>query len=478
MITRFFRGGLLLLALHNGASTYANTVVSGHFDRPAQPLVTLTFQADDFSPGLARQVQSPVDAQGNFRLELPALAAPHEVVLDCGPDTRLALYLEPGDNLRVTIDTAQVGDNLHFAGTGAVANTYLAQASGKFDEQGIGAIVGVATLAITMPAAQACPLLDADRQERLAFLRTFAATHPLTPAFRAYARQSITFRWAEALLQYDRIRRQWYKQGKAWPLPAGYFNFLAAVRPAQDSALRTGNGCYASFLRAYAITRLLPPTQPTTGASMLAAARQQFGTGRSYCLALHYCIQNLLDTRDVNTLTPLLPAYLRATPDSAAVQEVRNAYRRRLPVSAGRIAPAFAVRDETGKTVRLADFKGKVVYLNFWSNTCEASRENILYASATTAQLKGREVVFLFVCTDPKEAGWHDVLTAQGLASAHGDGIYAWDHSMARASSAYHITSTPTSFLIGRDGRIITERPLPLSADSEAVAELKTVLAK
>ena len=36
-------------------------------------------------------------------------------------------------------------------------------------------------------------------------------------------------------------------------------------------------------------------------------------------------------------------------------------------VEPGRLAPNFQLNDMTGKLVSLSDFRGKVVYLNFWA---------------------------------------------------------------------------------------------------------------
>ena len=66
-----------------------------------------------------------------------------------------------------------------------------------------------------------------------------------------------------------------------------------------------------------------------------------------------------------------------------------------------RPAPPFTLKDVSGKTVRLADFRGKVVLLNFWFSTCFPCRQETPDLVTLHNVHHDKGLVVLGINTDP-----------------------------------------------------------------------------
>jgi peroxiredoxin len=112
-------------------------------------------------------------------------------------------------------------------------------------------------------------------------------------------------------------------------------------------------------------------------------------------------------------------------------------------------APEFSLKDATGATVKLSDFRGKVVLLNFWATWCGPCKIEIPWFVDFQQTYKDRDLVVLGVSMD--DDGWESVKP------------YVEKHKMnyrvvigtEELSTLYGgIDALPSTFLIDRDGRI------------------------
>ncbi len=110
----------------------------------------------------------------------------------------------------------------------------------------------------------------------------------------------------------------------------------------------------------------------------------------------------------------------------------------------GKPLPALAGKDITGRDVRMADFKGKVVLMDFWATWCGPCVEEMPLMQLTWENLKDKGLVWVGVSGDQDEDAWRDFVKDNHLG-----GIQLrsedWGNAMA-------VGSFPTIFLVDRGG--------------------------
>jgi thiol-disulfide isomerase/thioredoxin len=132
-------------------------------------------------------------------------------------------------------------------------------------------------------------------------------------------------------------------------------------------------------------------------------------------------------------------------------------------------APEFELKALDGKTVKLSDLRGKAVLLNFWATWCGPCRVEMPWLVELQKKYgdQGLQIVGIAMEDDP---GPVEEFTKQlGVNYI----IVMGKNSVAEAYSAL---AFPTTFYIGRDGKII-DRHIGLVSLSEIEGHIKTSLA-
>jgi peroxiredoxin len=125
-------------------------------------------------------------------------------------------------------------------------------------------------------------------------------------------------------------------------------------------------------------------------------------------------------------------------------------------IAIGAVAPDFAMTDAAGKPVKLSDFKGKVVVLDFWATWCGPCVASMPHTQEVAAHYKDQGVVVLGSCTSDKRKAFEAWVAKN--QSKYPDFVYAHDpleKSPERPShKLYGVSGIPAQFIIGRDGKI------------------------
>ncbi|MCW5980449.1 MAG: TlpA family protein disulfide reductase [Bryobacteraceae bacterium] len=126
-------------------------------------------------------------------------------------------------------------------------------------------------------------------------------------------------------------------------------------------------------------------------------------------------------------------------------------------------APDFSLKDADGRTVRLSDYKGKVVLLNFWATWCGPCRIEIPWFRDFESNFKDRGFAVIGVSMD--EEGWEVVKPYVERAKVNYRVVIGDDEV---AGNYGGVSSLPTSFIIDRDGRIASVHIGLVSKDNYA----------
>ncbi|EPR10194.1 TlpA family protein disulfide reductase [Ruminiclostridium papyrosolvens] len=115
------------------------------------------------------------------------------------------------------------------------------------------------------------------------------------------------------------------------------------------------------------------------------------------------------------------------------------------------MAPDFTLKDIDGKTVKLSDYKGKIVILNFWAVWCKYCLIEIPDFNELDKQLaKENNAVILAVDVQESEATVKKYLTSNNI------GLKVLMDTDGAVSETYGISGFPTTFLINKDGSVYT----------------------
>ena len=135
------------------------------------------------------------------------------------------------------------------------------------------------------------------------------------------------------------------------------------------------------------------------------------------------------------------------------------------------LAADFTLKDENGASVKLSDYRGKVVLLNFWATWCGPCGVEIPWFTDFEQKYKSQGFAVLGVSMD--EDGWAAVkpFVAERKINYR---ILMGNDSLAQLYGG--LDSLPTSFLIDREGKVALPPHIGLISKNEYLNEIQCLL--
>ncbi|WP_339070973.1 TlpA disulfide reductase family protein [Chitinophaga sp. 212800008-4] len=160
-----------------------------------------------------------------------------------------------------------------------------------------------------------------------------------------------------------------------------------------------------------------------------------------------------INPAEIAPLFQKLSPKVRSTPEGKAFSEEIERAKQLIP---GATAPDFEVPDMSGKPVRLSDFKGKIVLLDFWASWYEPSRRQHAFIRKAYETFRNKNFTVISIAVDPPA-------DRQYLLDAIREDSLSWTNlsdptkDKNDAAKTYNVKRLPQNYLIDADGVVLNK---------------------
>ena len=124
-------------------------------------------------------------------------------------------------------------------------------------------------------------------------------------------------------------------------------------------------------------------------------------------------------------------------------------------------APDFTVTDNDGNEVKLSDFEGKPVVVNFWASWCGPCKAEMPEFEEAYKKY-GENIHFLMV--NSTDGSQETVETAKEFIVSEGYTFPVYYDTLAECAYGYGVTGIPMTFFIDKDGNLVSGKSGMISA--------------
>lgn len=458
--------GLFFGVAPSPLAAQAPVALAGRVSKPTADSIHLRWHAQplDYKE---QTVSTRLSPKGDFQLQVP-LMAPVLAELSYG-DAEVSVFLEPGDALQLKFKGEELNTSLKFQSAdgsahkaAANANNYLAEAENKFaNNEGFQ----VLPENIELYEAPFISFLEYRRKQQLKEYKSAGGPQAFTPAFAAFAEAEINYLYANDRLTYPELREQVVSTGSRLQLTPGFYDFVRdpAVVPGPDNVPASAET--QEFMLNYVHYQVRAAGKPLSDPGYYPACYQLAATTFKGVMRPIIMGRVLLETfrfGHYDHATAMLADYAAtAQAPPAWLALLRRDLEVHKDMAIGTPAPPLPLRTAEGDSVRLAVYRGRLVYVMFWDSRLPLSQRELPYLKEVVKQFAGKPIVFVSAAFDE---GANKKLPAGTATAPSVEPAVVPPKARPRVRQAYDIETLPSFVLIAEDGTVLDPNPKRLSS--------------
>jgi thiol-disulfide isomerase/thioredoxin len=458
VIVWFLLGAIAFPALAQQKAVILGKVSGGESDT-----IMIAIQTNSLDPK-EEQYKAIVNHRGQFRFDIPlAIGTVAELVYE---EEDVRIFLSPGEPLQVSFRANRMIPSIRFKGNKEKENQFLIRYEKKFVEN---EDYQVLPDLIHYREAEFTEFVDERKENMLGLFEKLDGKHQFSQEFREYLLAEIEYTWANDKLTYADLRERIVHGQPRLTLSPGYYDFLQDVELNNLPALY--NPIFTTFLKNYFHHQAALSYRRKTDKNYYMANYEEARKILQGDIRSHVLGQILYESfrfGHIQYSNEMLADYQKLEHKQGYLDFLNIAYAANQKFAMGSPAPDFTLTTAKGETLRLQDFKGKMVYLNFWNTTCGLCLMDLSHAQNLADKLDGQPIVFVNVGMDEDQKVWQNMVTRKNLSGVH---AYAKGNK-AEIIQKYNLGDLPAYFLIDDDGTFLSVKPKRPSSH-EAARELQ-----
>ncbi|HXH19247.1 MAG TPA: TlpA disulfide reductase family protein, partial [Chitinophagales bacterium] len=341
-------------------------------------------------------------------------------------------------------------------------------------------------------------LIFEQRMKQMKFMKEHFDKNTITPVFRDFLNNQISYHYFELLLLYSIAKSDDPTGLKASRIPDIMLSEMNSLQLMDERDINSP--AYRRFLSNY--IRYNTSAQNsfvkfTDYSDMLEreysyALRYLSGEPFNYWLAnelFNYCDKASPETvqklHRALTQSDLKGDYAKAVSSKCQAEITAKVVKKEKPKEEAEIkekesktkeprksSQPFTLIDLKGNKVYLDDFKGKVIYVDFWASWCGPCRQQFPYAKELHKMLSPehlKQVVFLYISIDNDEITWKNAIEKNGIQGFNTLSPGGWSSS---AAQYFGVHSIPRYMLIDKNGNIADPNAKRPSSGQEIINDI------
>ncbi|PLW98061.1 MAG: hypothetical protein C0593_06875 [Marinilabiliales bacterium] len=179
---------------------------------------------------------------------------------------------------------------------------------------------------------------------------------------------------------------------------------------------------------------------------------REFAKNNSSSLANLFYLNKLDINKELDLFEEVNANLMANFPENVYVQELNYTVTAEATMKPGKPAPDFELESPDGELIKVSDYRGKYLLLDFWASWCGPCRRENPKVVALYNEFKDKGFEILGVSLDDDRDKWLGAIEDDGLIWDHVSDLKKWQSAPAKL---YAVRAIPHTVLVDPEGNIV-----------------------